>query len=139
LYNALQVYREQFTPSNHLQQPYALACVNVVAAETDAEAQHLATSLQMLVLGLIRNKRRPLQPPVASMDGVWLEAEKAAVQQFMTFSFIGSSATVQQSLQAFLDKTAVDEIMVTSHIYDQDARQRSYEIIATFFKQVQNP
>jgi luciferase family oxidoreductase group 1 len=135
LYEALEMYREHFKPSEHLQQPYVLACVNVVAAQTDAEAHHLATSFQMLALGLIRNHRKPLQPPVESMDTLWSEGERAAVQQFATFSFIGSSGTVQQSLQAFLERTDVDEIMVTSHIYDHAARLRSYEIIAPFFKQ----
>lgn len=131
---ALRTYRTLFKPSQHLQQPYALACVNVIAAATDAEAQHLATSFQLLVLGLIRNKRKPLQPPIESMDGVWSEAEHAAVQQMAQFSFIGSRTTVQESLQAFLHDTGVNEIMVASHIYDQAARLRSYEIIAPFFK-----
>jgi luciferase family oxidoreductase group 1 len=134
LYDALQVYRDTFKPSEHLQRPYAIACVNVVASETDAEAKHIATSFQMLALGLIRNKRRPLQSPVETIEGLWSESEKAAVQQFMQFSFIGSAGTVQKTMQAFLDRTGVDEIMVTSHIYEHRARLRSYEIIAPFFK-----
>lgn len=134
LYEALQVYRDTFKPCEHLQQPYTIACVNVIASDTDAEARLMATSFQMLALGLIRNKRRPLQPPVASMEGLWSEPERAAVQQFMQFSFIGSADTVQDSMQTFLDRTGVDEIMVTSHIYDHEARLRSYGIIAPFFK-----
>lgn len=134
LYEALRLYRHAFKPSPYLQQPYALACVNVVAAGSDAEARHLATSFQQLALGLIRNKRKPLQPPVETMDGLWSDAEKAAVQHMAQFAFVGSSNTVQQALQTFLDETGVDEIMVTSHVFNAAARLRSYEIIAPFFK-----
>ncbi len=135
LQDALQLYRERFRPSQYLQQPYSLACVNVIAAETDAAAAEMATSFYRMALGLIRNHRQPLQPPVASMEGIWNEAEKAAVQHMMQYSFIGSTATVQKGLQSFLTATGVDEVMVTSHVYDHQARLKSYELIAPFFKQ----
>jgi luciferase family oxidoreductase group 1 len=134
LMEALQLYRDNFKPSQFLQQPYSLACVNVIAADTDEKAAYLATSFYMLALGLIRNKRRPLQPPVSNMDGEWVEAEKAAVEHMMQYSFIGSKEVVRQGLQSFLENTGADEIMVTSHIYEHDARLKSYEIIAPFFK-----
>ena len=134
LYDALNIYRERFKPSQFLKEPYALACVNVIAAETDEEAQRLATSFYILFLGLIRNKRRPLQAPVDSMDGIWNEAEKAAVQQMMQFSFIGSANTVKNNLESFLATTGVQEIMVASHIFDHNLKLRSYEMIAPFFK-----
>jgi luciferase family oxidoreductase group 1 len=134
LQDALQIYRERFTPSVYLKNPYALACVNVMAADTDEQAQHLATSFYMLALGLIRNKRRPLQPPVESMEELWSEPERVAVQHMMHYTFIGSGNTVKDQLQNFLDTTGVDEIMVASHIYDVEAKKRSYELIAPFFK-----
>ncbi|HVF81862.1 MAG TPA: LLM class flavin-dependent oxidoreductase [Flavisolibacter sp.] len=134
LNEALKIYRANFKPSTQLQQPYAIACINVIAADTDDEAEHLATSFYNLALGLIRNKRRPLQLPVASMDDVWTEPEKAAVQQMMHYSFIGSTATVNRGLQSFLEETGVDELMVTSHIYDLEAKKNSYQMIAPFFK-----
>ncbi len=136
LLDALQIYRERFTPSIYLDKPYALACVNVIAADTDEAAQDLATSFYMLALGLIRNKRRPLQPPVSSMEGIWSEQEKAAVQQMMHYTFIGSGETVSKQLRTFLEETGVNEIMVASHIFDPEAKKRSYEIIAPFFKSV---
>ena len=136
LHQALRLYRDQFKPSRFLQQPYALACVNVIAAETNEEAQSLATSLYHLILGLIRNKRRPLQPPVPTMDGSWTEYEKAAVEQMMHYAFIGNAMAVKKDLENFLAATGVDEIMVTSHIYNLDAKKRSYEMIAPFFKTV---
>lgn len=134
LHEALELYRTHFKPSNFLKTPYALACVNVIAADTDTEAQHLATSFYLLALGLIRNNRRPMQPPVSNMDSLWNEGERAAVQHMMQYSFIGSAATVQNDLQSFLTATGVEEIMVASHIYNIDAKKKSYEMIAPFFK-----
>jgi luciferase family oxidoreductase group 1 len=130
LNEALRIYREQFRASHHLQQPYALACVNVIAADTDEEAQFLATSFYQLALGLIRNKRRPLQPPAENMNELWSEPEKAAVRQMMHYSFVGNRETVKKELQNFLDTTGANEIMITSHVYDFEARLKSYRIVA---------
>ena len=85
-------------------------------------------------LGLIRNKRRPLQPPIAEELLDWTEPEKLALQQMMTYSFIGSANKIKQELQSFLDKTGVDEMMVAAHIYDLDAKMKSYGIIAPMFR-----
>ncbi|HUQ97673.1 MAG TPA: hypothetical protein VM010_08405, partial [Chitinophagaceae bacterium] len=137
LEEALHLYNTHFKPSRYLKEPYALACVNVIAAPTDAAAETLATSFYRLALGLIRNNRQPLQPPVSNMDGLWNEGEQAAVQHMMQYSFVGGGATVQQKLQAFLETTGVNEIMVASHIYDVAAKKKSYEIIAPFFKTTQ--
>ena len=138
LYDALKIYRDRFSPSEQLQQPYAMACVNVIAADTDEEAQRLATSFYRLALGIIRNSRIPLQPPVDSMDGLWDDYEKAAVSQMMHFSFIGSAKTVKAGLEAFLADTGVDEIMVASYIYENAAKIYSYKLISDFFKENSN-
>ncbi|WP_207496382.1 LLM class flavin-dependent oxidoreductase [Aridibaculum aurantiacum] len=134
LMDALQVYRDRFKPSQHLQQPYSMACVNVIAADTDEEAQRLATSLYMLALGLIKDKRRPLQPPVASMEDLWSTQEQAAVEHMMHYRFVGSRATVKEELEKFVAATGVDELMIAAHIYDQAARIKSMEIVADIFK-----
>jgi alkanesulfonate monooxygenase SsuD/methylene tetrahydromethanopterin reductase-like flavin-dependent oxidoreductase (luciferase family) len=112
-----------------------MACVNVIAAETDEEASRLATSFYRLFLGLIRNNRRPLQPPIDSMEGEWTAPEQAAVQQMMQFSFIGSDATVKKKLEAFQQNAQLDELMIAAHIYEQAVKVRSYELIAPFFQQ----
>jgi luciferase family oxidoreductase group 1 len=130
LYEALKIYRDQFQPSEHLKEPYALACVNVVAADTDEEAKYLATSLYQMFLGVIRGTSRLLQPPVESMDGEWNEFEKEAVRHQLYFSFVGSKQTIKEKLQKFLDDTQVDEIMVVSYIYDHSARVHSYRILS---------
>ena len=129
LQDALQIYRNKFTPSQFLQKPYALACVNVIAADTDDEAEYIATSFYQMALGMIRNQRRPMQPPIATMDGLWSGQEKAAIKHMMHYSFIGSAEKVKSELNAFLNETGVDEIMIASHAYDLEAKKRSYELI----------
>ncbi|MHC2991969.1 luciferase [Pontibacter sp. HJ8] len=133
---ALKVYRDSFRPSETLKEPYAMACVNVVVADTDQEANRHATSLYTSFLNVIRGKALPLQPPVEDMESLWDGSEKYAVQQMLRYSFIGSQKTVQEEMQAFLNDTQVDEIMVSAGIYDPAARLRSYELLAALSKKV---
>jgi luciferase family oxidoreductase group 1 len=130
LHHALAVYRNNFTPSATLTQPYAMACVNVVAADSDEEAKTLATSFYQLALGLFRNDRRPLPPPVENMDAIWSENEKYGVMQMTTYLFTGTGTTLQESLQSFVDATGIDELMIASHMYDHKKKKRSLDIIA---------
>lgn len=134
LQDALKLYRQRFTPSRQLPQPYSMACINVITAATDEEAQYLASSFYRLALGIVTGKRKPLQPPVNSIEGIWAAHEKEAIMQMMLYTFIGSAETVHQGLQKFLDDTGVDEIMVASYIYDNTLKMRSYELIAPFFR-----
>ena len=134
LFDALQVYRTNFKPSETLKEPYAMACVNVIAADTDEEAQYLATSFHQMALGMFRNTRRPLPPPVPTMDDIWTDAEEIGVMQMLHYSFIGKAETVERSLQEFLDKTQLDEIMITAHLFDLNARLRSLELSSGLFK-----
>ena len=127
---AIELYRNTFKPSKYLKEPYVLACVNVVAADTDDEAVYLATSLQQLFKGIITGRRQLLQPPVASMNYIWNNAEREAAMQMLTYSFFGSKATIQTELADFIDQTGIQEIMATSHIYDQSARLKSYRLLA---------
>ena len=134
LHSALKLYRETFQPSHALKEPYASACVNVVAADTDKEANYLATSFYQLAMGIIHGSTKPLQAPVDNMDALWSDYEKAAILQMMQYTFIGSPVTVKEKLQKFLDETQVNEIMVTSHIFNHAARLHSYEIVSNLFK-----
>lgn len=135
LFDALDIYRSHFKPSEFLQEPYAMACVNVIAADTDEEAATLATSFYQLVLGLFRNDRKPLPPPVESMEEIWSDREKMGVLQMAAYSFLGSSETIEKSLQAFSDQTGVNEIMIASHLYDVDKKKHSLDIISKLFHQ----
>ncbi len=127
---AIDIYRKNFRPSASLTAPYVISCVNVIAAGTDAEATRLSTSLQQLFFGIISGRRRLLQAPVDDISKILNEAETASLQQMLTYSFIGGPGKISQTLQLFLEKTTVNEVMVVSHIYDQDARLESYKIFA---------
>lgn len=128
--NAIHLYRQNFRPSQTLKAPYVMACVNVVAADTDAEATKLATSVQQLFLGIVSGRRKLLQPPVDDMSTIWTEEQAFQVKQMLAYSFIGSRETITNNLQRFLETTQVNEIMATSHIYNQDARLHSYQCFA---------
>ncbi|MBE9598151.1 LLM class flavin-dependent oxidoreductase [Pedobacter sp. MC2016-24] len=131
---AINIYRQNFKPSEYLKEPYVLACVNVVAADTDAEAERLVTSLYQLFMGIVTGKRRLLQPPVDNMDEVWDVYEEEQAKQMLACTFTGSKETLRNDLQSFLDQTGVDEIMATSHIFDHQARLHSYHLLSKVFK-----
>jgi luciferase family oxidoreductase group 1 len=131
---AIAIYRNNFKPSAQLAEPYVMACVNVVAANTDAEAKRLFTSLQQFFMGVITGKRALLQPPVDSMEEIWNPYEAEAVSQMLAYAFIGGPETIRQEMQAFINETGIDEVMVTSHIHDHLAKMRSYELFADVLK-----
>jgi luciferase family oxidoreductase group 1 len=134
LFPALQLYHSNFKPSEFLQKPYAMACVNVIAADTDEQAQYLATSAYQLVLGLIRNNRKPMAPPTDRMDLLWTSEERAAVNQMFHYSFIGNTSTVERQLGEFVENTGVNELMITTHLYDVESKLHSLELTASLFK-----
>lgn len=127
---AMNLYRSSFKPSAVLDEPYGMVAVNVVAADTDEEAAYLATSMQQLFLGFVRGRPGPLPPPVKDMETLWTQQEKYMLQQQLGSSISGSPATVKEKLTQYIEATGADEIMIAAHIYDHDARVRSYEIIA---------
>ena len=108
-----------------------MACINVIAADTNAEAERLATSFYQLAMGIITGQRRPLPPPVDSMEYIWSEPVEAAVKQMMQYTFIGDSQRINTLLSDFQNQTKMDEVMVTSHIFDPEARMHSYEVLTS--------
>jgi len=130
LHAALRSYREAFAPSAQQRVPYAMVGVNVVAAESDAEAARLFTSLQQHFVSIRRNQRGQLPPPVDSMAGRWTPFEEAATAQTLACSVVGSLDTVTQGLADLIARTGADELMITAHIYDHAARLRSFELVA---------
>jgi luciferase family oxidoreductase group 1 len=127
---ALEIYRSKFRPSAALQNPYAMAGIGVFAAETDREAELLFTSVQQQFVNLRRGQPGPLNPPLKSTDGLWTDQERHGVAHALRESVIGSPEKVQAGIAAFINKTGVDELMVTGHIFDHAARLRSFEIVA---------
>lgn len=130
LMSALRVYREKFTPSDQLAEPYAMPCVNMVAAETDEQAEWLSTSMKQMFMGVVTGDRKPMPPPVDDMDEIWNLREKMAVGQMLSCSFIGSKARIKEELSIFLEKTDADEIMVASYLYDHEQRLKSHRLFA---------
>lgn len=131
---ALKLYKQSFKPSSDHEKPYSMVAVNVIIADTDEEAQYLATSMHQMFLGFIRNKRTPLQPPVENMDELWSEQEKFMVEQQVGSSIIGSKQTVQEQLQKLIEATDVDEIMATAYIFDHEARLNSFKMLASILQ-----
>ncbi len=126
---AISIYRSRFQPSEYLDKPYMMVCLNVIAAETDEEAQFLSTTAEQFFLNVVRNSRMPLQPPVENLDHIWNSMEKEAAASMSRLTFLGSKETVQEQLTRFQEKYNVDEIMAVSYIYDPEKQKRSYEIL----------
>jgi luciferase family oxidoreductase group 1 len=127
---ALQIYRSRFKPSRQLQRPHAMVAANVIAADTDAEGRFLFTSLQQAFLRLRRGEPGPLPLPIASIESISGALEQAGLAQALECSFVGSVATVTRGLRAFLDRTGADELIISGHIHDHQARLHSFALAA---------
>ncbi len=130
LLEAVALYRRHFEPSAELDRPRVMVGVTAVAAETDAEARRLFTSVQQAFLNLVRGTPDLLPPPVESMAGLWSGAERAHVERMTTVSAVGSPETVRRRLEAIAEATGADELILTANVYDHAARARSYELVA---------
>ncbi len=137
LHAAAQLYRQRFQPSEVLRQPYFMACVQVIAAETDAAAQRLFTTAQRRFLRLIRNQPVELLPPVDSMEPLWQESERAAVEHRLGAAIVGSEATVKAGLQRLVSETGASEVIVATDTYEHSARLESYQRVAEISKQIE--
>ncbi|MDO4641603.1 MAG: LLM class flavin-dependent oxidoreductase [Neisseria sp.] len=128
LESALEIYRRKFKPSATLAQPYTIVCLNVIIADTDEEAHYLSTSQQQFFLNIIRNSRRPLQPPVPDMNTHWQAGEEAMVQQMLSCSIIGGKASAAAKLDEWQTRLRADEWMAVSYIYDEEKQHQSYRL-----------
>jgi luciferase family oxidoreductase group 1 len=139
LMEALAAYRGEFKPSRYLQKPHVMAGVPLAAAETDSEAERLATSALQRHLNLIRGEPVFVPPPVENMNGLWNDAEKFVVQSRLAVAVIGGPQTVQQKLASLIDRTKADELIFTSDLFDHDRRLRSFEIAAQAMRSIGSP
>jgi luciferase family oxidoreductase group 1 len=130
LYAAAQLYRESFRASEILRTPYLMVGVQVIAAETDVEARRLFTTPLQRSLRLIRNQPVELLPPVDSMEPLWTDWERAAVEARLSVAIVGSEATVKSGLQKLVDDTGADEVIVVTDAYHHEDRLWSYERVA---------
>ncbi|MFG1301168.1 LLM class flavin-dependent oxidoreductase [Xanthobacter sp. V3C-3] len=130
LLEALDVYRHRFQPSAVLDKPYAMAGINVIAADSDAEARRLATTQQMSFADIFRGARGLSKPPIDDIETYWSPMEKAQAGRMLARSVVGGPQTVRAGLEAFVAETGVDEVMVVSDVFDHDLRLKSYRLIS---------
>ena len=132
LLHALELYRAGYQPSAAWPRPHAMVGVNVVAADTDAQAARLFTSIQQRFLGMQRGRRGPLPRPVdpAELEAMWAPHEKAQVERMLVASAVGSPESVRRQLGALVQRTGADELIVAGAVHDHAARLRSYELLA---------
>jgi luciferase family oxidoreductase group 1 len=130
LQQAVQIYRARFQPTASLDRPHVMLGLNVFAAETDAAARRLFTSVQQAFVTLRRGEPGPLPPPVDTMEGRWSPAERAMAEHALTYAMVGSPETVRRGIAEFVDRERPDEIMATAMIFDHAARLRSFELLA---------
>lgn len=127
---ALAIYRREFRPSPRWAQPYALLALNVVAAETDAEARRLFTTQQQSFVNLRRGQPGLIPPPIDDIDSFWTPAERSGVERALACAVIGDPDTVRDGIAAFIDRHRPDELMLTANVYEHAARLRSFELAA---------
>lgn len=138
LKHAMYIYRNNFRPSAVLDKPYAMACVNAIAAPTQEEAELLSMSVFQLFAGILTNARQPISPPNPNLFASWSPDLKEAVQSMTACTFIGDPSTLKDQFADFINEFELDEIMISGNIYDQDKRVRSFELLADVFKDIKN-
>ena len=127
---ALMLYHRDFRPSEHLRQPYAMLAVNVIAADTDAEARRLFTTAQQAFVNLRRGRPGLIPPPIDDIEAYWSPEERAGVERALACSVVGGPATVARGLADFASRHRPDELIVVANIHDHAARLASYRIAA---------
>ncbi len=126
---AISIYRSRFKPSEYLEKPYMIVCLNVIASESDEEAKLQSTTMQQFFLNVVRGTQKFLQPPVEDMDTIWNPMEKEMATSMSSVTLMGSKETVREQLIGFQEQYNVDEIMAVSYIYDPEKQKRSYQLL----------
>lgn len=130
LFEALNIYYNNFKPSEFLQEPYTIACINVIAADSDKDAEIISTSMIRMMFGVLTGNIDYLQEPVNMTRELKELSENPAFQRMLKYSFVGSKETIKQKTEDFLQKTGVSELMVASHIFHHQDRVKSYRIFS---------
>lgn len=130
MHEAIRIYRDHFQPSAVLDKPYVMLGVPLVAADSDEQADYLATSVYQRILALMRGQSLMQRPPVQSMDGLWLPHEREAVGSFLGLAMVGGPQKIRAKLEVLLEQTQADELIFTCDLYEHADRIRSYELLA---------
>lgn len=136
LLSAIRIYRDQFKPSAYLQQPYVMAAMNVIAAESDDQAQFLSSSMKRTFINLRRGRMTAVAPPEVTFDSTLHAADKAMLDEVYRYAAIGGRETVREALQSFIALTRADEIMISGYTYDIDYRLASVQITAEILNEL---
>jgi luciferase family oxidoreductase group 1 len=134
LERATRIYRERFRPSVFSQKSRLMLGVNAIVADTDAEARLLSTSLMQSFLSLRRGKPGRMPPPREGFETTLTLQERALLGGIFACSFVGSQRTVKDGIERFAERTGADELIVAAHVFDYDARKRSYSLLAEAMK-----
>ncbi|SFB75188.1 luciferase family oxidoreductase, group 1 [Flexibacter flexilis DSM 6793] len=131
---AFQIYKQNYRPNDTNPRPYTMACVNVIGADSNEEAELLSCTLYANFLNIIRNTRQPMKAPSKAILESMNDMEKAQINQMLGCTFVGNKETLQNQLADFVETSGIDELMITSHIYDFEKRlhstQLAYEAVA---------
>lgn len=131
---ALHVYRSNFKPSEFLDKPHAMAAMNVIAADSDSEAEYLASSIQQSFVGLRTGNPRQMQPPVEGYKESLPPHIAAMLDEVLSCSAIGSPDTIREGISKFIERTQADEIIVSCSVFSHEMRKRSLDLTAQAFK-----
>lgn len=133
-YEAVEIYKQNFQPSIYLNKPYTMACVNVIAAYSDDEAHYLSLTMYQSFLNIISDRRQPIVSPEDTNLQDATEQHKYVLKNMTALSFIGSRSTLHAAFTEFINQCGVNEIIISSNIYDQKAKRKSYQIVSELFR-----
>lgn len=128
LMNAIKIYREEFQPSSQLEEPYVMAGINVITADTNEQAEYLSSSTKQMFVGVITGERKPLPPPVDNINEVLPFQHQMALKQMLAYSFVGDKQRIRDNLSRFIEQTKVDELITASYIFDHKERLKSHRL-----------
>lgn len=134
--DALEIYYNNFVASEYLKSPYTIACVNIIAADTNAEADRNMTSLLRMFVGVLTGKREALQPPTEMTSDYRALMNNQTLYDMLKYSFVGDKERVKEKTLDFLKRTGVNEIMAVSNMYDYEARVKSYKIFGEIMQEI---
>ncbi len=136
LHAALEIYREEFQPSDVLEKPYTIAGANIIIADTDEEAERAFTSLIRMFFGILTGNSKPLQAPTEMTEDLREVLKHPSLHQMLKYSFVGSKETVKRQVEDFIRKTQVDEIIMVSNIFAPEDRIKSAQLFAEIMDEV---
>jgi luciferase family oxidoreductase group 1 len=126
-------YRRQFQPSEHLEAPHAILTLSVICAETMAEAERLASSMQLSWVRLRSGRPSKIPSPETALSYPYTEQEAAVVRAYRDLQIIGTPSSVRERIETLARRTRADEVMITTVTHDPAARLRSYQLLAAAF------